>query len=185
MEPAPPSTDLNELTWQWQGGVHVANDGRCLYMRESVTSMVAAAIFCTAIVVSSGWLSIEIFRKYHTVGETLFGILLLIITAVFIYIPWLTIRHGRWMITYDRGVPGTPGTPGEIRRSNAKTLPTTFVRGLSTRSVGGNPPRRTVVAELVDGTCESLGPVGISTWPAHLAQQAATWMGLPFRHSVD
>jgi hypothetical protein len=46
-------------------------------------------------------------------------------------------------------------------------------------------PQRIVVAELHDGTFETVGPSGVSTWPDHWGQQAATWMGLPFRRSAE
>jgi hypothetical protein len=85
------------------------------------------------------------------------------------------------MIAYDHG---EPGTPGEIRL-NGKQLPVERVRCLSTRSAGGSTPRYMVVAVLHDGTYESLGAIGFLTWTAQFGQQAATWMGLPFRHSRD
>jgi hypothetical protein len=52
---------------------------------------------------------------------------------------------------------------------------------LLTIASGGRMPRRVVVAELHDGTRELLGPEGVLTWADHWAQQAATWMGLPFK----
>jgi hypothetical protein len=83
------------------------------------------------------------------------------------------------MIVYDRG---GPGVPGEIRL-NGKRLPLESVRCLSTRSAGGSTPRHMVVAELHDGKYEALGAIGFYTWTVQFGQQAATWMGLPFRPS--
>lgn len=147
--------------------------------------MIAAWIFSIAIVGASGWMAVNLFlfSPEKTLMEIAFGALMLLIAAVFVYIPWLTLRNGRWMVVYDRGNPDS-GIPGEIRYKD-KRLSADRVRSFSTRSCGGNPPRSSVVAELHDGTCEWLGPISNSTWPAHYAQQAATWMGLPFRHSAS
>ncbi len=179
-----PASDLSKLTWQSQCGTKVATDSRCLYMREGIGSIIAGAFFSVLIAGSAGWLAYTIFfiQPTTTAGEKAFGVLLLIIVAVFCYVPWPTLRHGRWMITYDRG---EPGTPGEIRFNNGRRISMERVRCISTRNVGGSPPRGSVVAELHDGTHEFLGPSGISTWPAHFGQQAATWMGVPYRHSAS
>ena len=105
---------------------------------------------------------------------------MLVVAGVFAFLPWLVLRRGRWMVVYDRG---EPGVPAEIRY-NGKRLPAERVRSFSTRATSGSSmPRSTVVAELHDGTYEALGPICASTWTAHYAQQAATWMGLPFRYS--
>lgn len=177
--PAPVS-NLRKLKWQSQWGYQTATDSQCYYIRESSGSMIAAWIFSIAIVGASGWMAVNLFL--FTPGKTWmeigFGLLMLLVAAVFIYIPWLTLRKGRWMVVHDRGA---PGIPGEIRYQG-KRLPADRVKSFSTRSCGGNPPRSSVVVELHDGSVQYVGPIDSSTWPAHYAQQAATWMGLPFRH---
>lgn len=177
----PNTSDVSRLVWKSHWGYQVANDSRCLYMRESGGSMVAALVFSVAIASSAGWLGLSVFFVQETIPEKAFRVFMLFVAAVFIYIPWLTLRKGRWMIVYDRG---EPGTTGEIRYSG-KRLPVEKVRSLSTRNVGGSPPRSIVVAEFHDGTHEVLGPCGISTWPAYYAQQGTAWMGLPFRPSAS
>jgi hypothetical protein len=111
-----------------------------------------------------------------------FACLVLLVGGLFTWVLWYSARRGRWMIVYDRG---GAGAPGEIRHGGGKRLPVARVRCLSTRHAGGSIalPHRTVVAELHDGTFEVLGPSGVSTWPDHWGQQAANWMGLPFRRS--
>ena len=183
--PTTPTSDLSQLTWKSEWEYQVATDNRCLYIRESSGSMLAASVFTIAIVGTAGYLSWSVLvpETPNTLGEKAFGVLMLFVAAFFAYIPWLTLKRGRWMVVFDRGEPAS-GIPGEIRYQG-KSLSAERVRGFSTRSCGGSPPRSTVVAELHDGTHVGLGPIGISTWPAHYAQQAATWMGLPFRYSAS
>lgn len=176
-----PTTNMRKLSWKSQVGAQVASDDRCLYMREGMGSIIGAAIFSMAIVGSAGYLGVSILVTPCSLVEKAFGVFMLLVAAVFVYIPWVTLRRGRWMVVYDRGV---PGTPGEIR-CQGKSLPVASVRSLSTRFCGGSMPRSTVVAELHDGTYVSLGPVCGATWPAHYAQQAAAWLGLPYRQSND
>ncbi len=180
-----PAPDLSHLTWKSEWEFQVATDSRCLYIRESSGSIFAASVFTAGIVGTAGYLSWSIFfpETPNTLGEKAFGGLMLFVAGFFAWIPWLTLKRGRWMVVFDRGEPAS-GIQGEIRYQG-KSLPAERVRGFSTRSCGGSPPRSTVVAELHDGTPVSVGPVSISTWPAHYAQQAATWMGLPFRYSSN
>lgn len=145
--------------------------------------MIAGAVFSVALALSAGWLGVWLLLTQTTVGARAFAGLMLVVAAVFVYVIWSSARRGRWMIVYDRG---QPGVLGEIR-DYERRLPAERVRSLSTRPFGGSiaMPKHTVVAELHDGTFEVLGPSGVSTWPAHWGQQAATWMGLPFRHSRE
>jgi hypothetical protein len=128
-------------------------------MREGMVSIVAGAIFAVAITGSAGFLGVSILfsQKQTTVAEKAFGVFMLFVAAFFVFLCWLSLRRGRWMVVYDRG---EPGTPGEIRY-NGKRLPVDRVRGFSTRNVGGKMPRSSVVAELHDGTLLSLlSPLG-------------------------
>lgn len=177
-----PASSQGRLKWKSQWGFHVAMDSRCLYIRESGGSIIAAFIFSVAISASAGWLGMSVFvsETPTTLGEKGFGVLMLLIAAAFAAILFFSLRRGRWMVVFDRGDPAS-GTPGEVRYQGGKRLPAERIRSFSTRSCGGSPPRSTVVAELHDGNHESLGPVEIQSWAAHYAQQAATWMGLPFR----
>ncbi len=179
--PTPSATYLKRLKWPGQGGFQVANDDRYLYMRESAFSIVSGVIFGVLISGTSGVCGVWALLTDKTVGGRAFGVFLLLVAAFFIWIMWFSARRGRWMIVYDRGQPGSPGTI----HYQKKRLSAERIRGFSTRYCGGSTPSYTVVAELHDGTHEVLGPVGISTWPAHWGQQAANWMGLPFRHSKE
>jgi hypothetical protein len=179
--PTTPDPDLGRLRWQSQWEFQIATDGTCFYMRESGGSMIAGAVFGTVFAVGGlgygGWLLLT----QTEWSARAFSCLMLLVGAVFTYVLGSCARRGRWMIAYDRG---GPGVPGEIRHGG-KRLPAERVRCLSTRPAGGSMPRRIVVAELHDGTFETLGPSGVSTWPDHWAQQAANWMGLPFRRSTN
>jgi len=176
-----PDPDLNRLSWQAQGEYQAATDGTCFYFRdrEGPVARFLGFLFGGAVTVSAGGYGGWLLLTDPTIGAKVFGCLLLLVGAVFAAVVWSSVGRGRWVIVYDRG---GPGAPGEIRY-DGKRLPVERVRCLSTRSIGGDMPRSTVVAELHDGTFEMLGPSGVSTWPAHYGQQAATWMGLPFRHS--
>lgn len=170
------------LKWKSQWGFQTATDSRCYYIRESGGSIIAAFIFSVAISASAGGLGVSAFvsETPTTLGEKGFGVLMFFIAAAFLAILYFSLRRGRWMVVFDRG-DAASGTPGEIRYQGRKRLAVERVRSFSTRSCGGRPPRSTVVAELQDGTHESLGPVEIPSWAAHYAQHAAAWMGLPFR----
>jgi len=178
-----PDSALDRLTWQAQGGYQVATDGTCFYFRdgEGPLARILGFVFGVAVALSAGGYGGWLLLSDPTIGAKAFGCLLLVIGAVFAYVVWSSAGRRRWMIAYDRG---GPDVPGEIRY-DGKRLPVERVRCLSTRSIGGDIPKSLVVAELHDGTYEMLGPMGASTWPAHYGQQAATWMGLPFRHSRD
>lgn len=177
-----PASGHKRLKWKSQWGFQVATDSRCYYIRESGGSIIAAFIFSVAISVAAGWLGVSVFvsEAPTTLGEKGFGVLMFFIAAAFLAILFFSLKRGRWMVVFDRG-DATSGTPGEVRYEGSKRLPVERIRSFSTRSCGGRPPRSTVVAELHDGTHASLGPVEIQSWAAHYAQQAATWMGLPFR----
>ncbi|MBC7894301.1 MAG: hypothetical protein H7066_02755 [Cytophagaceae bacterium] len=172
---------MRGLRWESQCGFQVVTHGTCYYIRESPGSLIAGIVFGVVLAIPSGGYGVWLLLTDGTIGGRVFAAMLLLVSAVFTFLLWSSARRGRWMLVYDRG---QPGVPGEIRHSG-KRLPVERVRSLSTRSTGGSPPRSTVVAELHDGTYESLGPIGLLTWPAYWGQQAATWMGLPFRHSTQ
>lgn len=177
---APNSTTesrAGSLKWKSQWGYQTAYDSTCYYIRESGGSIIAAFVFSVAIAGSSGFLGVKTLVTPGTWGEKAFGVLMVIVASVFGYILVHWMRRPRWMNVYDRG---RPGVPAEIRYQE-KRLPADRVRSLSTRAVGGKTPQRTVVAELKDGKTVALGPTMNSTWPDHYAQEAATWMGLPYR----
>lgn len=178
----PPASSHGRLKWKSQWGFQVATDSRCYYIRESGGSIIAAFIFSVAISVSAAWLGVSVFvsETPTTLGEKGFGVLMFFIAAAFLAILYFSLKRGRWMVVFDRG-DAASGTLGEVRYQGGKRLSVERVRSFSTRFCGGSPPRSTVVAELHDGTHASLGPVEIQSWAAHYAQQAATWMGLPFR----
>lgn len=171
-------TARTKLDWKSQSGFQVANDASCLYMRESTGSVIAGFVFSVVFAVPTGVYGVWLLITNPVGGSRVFAGLLLLVSAVFSFVLWSSLRRGRWMIVYDRG---GAGTPAEIRFNGGKRLAASRVRSLSTRSVGGSMPKSSVVAELHDGKYEWLGPVGVSTWPVHWGQQAATWMGLPFR----
>ncbi|MES2597540.1 MAG: hypothetical protein V4662_19485 [Verrucomicrobiota bacterium] len=180
--PTHPTPPPSRLTWKRDGEYQRASDHRCLCFRESTGSMIGASIFCVAIVGSAGWMAVQLLLTGESLAEKACSLLFFLIVAVFIYIPWLTIRGGRRVVIFDRG---EPGIPGEIRL-NEKSLPAASVKCLSTRSAGGggrSMPRNMVVAEMQDGTVQTVGLVSVSTWTAHYAQEAANWMGLTFRPS--
>jgi hypothetical protein len=180
--PITPVSALRRLPWQAQGGFQVVTDGTCLYMREGVGSMIAGVVFAVVLGLSAGGYGGWLLLTQTTVIAWAFAGLMFVVAAVFAFVLCYSARRGRSMIVYDRG---QPGAPGEIRY-DGKHLPAERVRSLSTRPFGSSPmPRHVVVAELHDGTFEVLGPSGVSTWPAHYGQQAATWMGLPFRHLTE
>ena len=176
-----PAADSGRLRWQSQGGYQVATDGSCFYIRESGGSMIAGGVFATVFAVGGLGYGGHLLMTDATAGGRVFGCLCLLVGAVFGCVLWSCVRNGRWMIVYDRG---GPGAPAEIR-FRRKRLPAERIRSISTRHSGGSAgmPQRIVVAELHDGTFEILGPSGVSTWADHWGQQAATWMGLPFRQS--
>ncbi len=180
--PTHPSPPSSRLTWKREGEYQRASDHRCLYFRESTGSMIGASIFCVAIVGSASWMAVHLLLTGESLMEKACSLLFFLIVAVFIYIPWLTIRGGRRVVVFDHG---EPGISGEIRL-NEKSLPAASVKCLSTRSAGGggsSMPRSMVVAEMQDGTVQTLGLLSVSTWPAYYGQEAANWMGLTFRHS--
>jgi hypothetical protein len=183
--PTTPDSALDQLPWQAQGECEVVTDGTCLYMRtrESRGSRISGMVFGVAVALSAGGYGGWLLSKDPEATAKAFGCLMLLVGALFAYVVWYSARRGPWTIVYDRG---GPSAPGEIRYDGGR-LPVERVRCLSTRASGGSlvMPRLVVVAELHDGTHMALGPSGVSTWPAHYGQQAATWMGLPFRHSRD
>ena len=172
--PAPTTAHLKSLQWQNQGGFLVASDETCLFMRETMGSRIAGFVFGTVFGLGGigygGWLLTQ-----EPGGDAkAFGGLVLLVGLVFSIIVAASLRSGRWMIAYDRAL-------GEIRYRK-KTLPSVRVRCITTRPCGGGSmPNRIVTAELEDGTYETIGPSGVSTWPMHWAKQAADWMSLPHR----
>lgn len=180
LEKTSSASGQGRLKWKSQWGYQVATDSRCLYIRESGGSILAAFIFSVAISAAAGCLGMSVFLSETptTAGEKAFAVLMLGVTAVFATILIFSLRRGRWMLVYDRG---GPGAPAEIRYRQNQRLAAERVRAFSTRACGGRTPQSTVVAELHDGTQVGLGPVSSAAWTAHYAQQAAIWMGLPFR----
>jgi hypothetical protein len=176
-------SDVGRLPWTTQCGFQVATDGTCYYVRESGGSMIAGGVFATVFAVGGLGYGGRLLLTETEWSARVFGVLCLAVGALFAAVLGSCVRRGRWMIVYDRG--GGVGGLGEIRY-RGKRLPAERVRSLSTRHAGGSAgmPQRTMVAELHDGTFEVLGPSGVSTWPDHWGQQAATWMGLPFRRST-
>lgn len=176
--PAAPDADLDRLPWKEEGGFHVAHDGPRYYMREGTGSIIAGIVFAVVLASFTGVYGVRLLLTETDLKAKAFGVLMLVVSAVFSSILVYSARRGRWLLVYDRG---EPGRPGEIIY-RGKRLPADRVRALSTRIAGGGSmPSRIVVAELHDGSFETLGPSGVSTWPDHWAQNAATWMGLPFR----
>lgn len=179
----PPSPDLARLAWQSEGGLQIATDGNCLYMREGPASMIAGMVFASLLAVGlaagGAW---ALLTETSFMARGVAGVLFLL-SGVFVYVLVSTSRRGRWIVVYDRG---HPGFAGEVRYQG-KRLSASRIRGFSTRPGGGSisMPRRTVVAELHDGTCEALGPNEVSTWPDHWGQKVATWMNLPFRFTRE
>ena len=177
-----PASGSGRLRWQSQWGYQIATDATCYYIRESGGSMIAGGVFATVFAVGGLGYGGHLLMTDPTAGARVFACLCLLVGAVFACVLGSCVWNGRWMIVYDRG---GPGAPGEIRL-RGKRLPAERIRSISTRHSGGSAgnPQRIVVAELHDGTFEILGPSGVSTWPDHWGQQAATWMGLPFRQST-
>lgn len=175
----PPSPVPSRLTWKRDGEYQRASNERCLCFRESTGSMIGAAIFCVAIVGTAGWMGVQLLLTGASLTEKACSMLFFLIVAVFLYIPWLTLRSGRRVVIFDRG---EPGIPGEVRL-NEKTLAAGSVKCFSTRFAGGKMPRHMVVAEMQDGTVHTVGLISGSAWAAYYAQEAANWMGLAYRHS--
>ena len=144
--------------------------------------MIAGAVFAAVLGSFTGVYGLRLLFTEREGSARLFGVLMLVVAAMFAFVLVYSVRRGRWMLVYDRG---ESGRSGEIIK-HGKRLPAERVRALSTRTAGGGAmPRRIVVAELHDGSFEALGPSGVSTWPDHWGQNAATWMGLPFRRGTD
>ena len=179
--PVASHSDLRRLSWKGEGGYQVARDGSRYYLRESSGSMIAGIIFGVVIGGYAGVYGVRLLVAENDPSSKVFGVLMLLVATLFGAILLYSARRGRWMLVYDRG---EPGRPGEILYQR-KRLPAERVRGFSTRGAGGSMPRRTVVAELHDGSVEVLGPSGVSTWADHWGQHAATWMGLPFRQGQN
>jgi hypothetical protein len=174
-----PTPNLSKLTWKSDCGFQVATGGTCLYMRESAGSIVAGVIFGVGIAGTSAACGVWALVTQKELSGRGFGVFLLLIAAFFFWLMWTTARRGRWMVVYDRGDAGRPGEIlYQVKRIAAEKLKST-----STRWTGGNPPRRTVAAELHDGTVVMLGPVGLATWPGYWGQMAANWLGVAFRQS--
>lgn len=178
----PPATTahLKRLRWQNQCGYEVATDETCLYMRETMGSMIAGFIFGTVLCLGLGGSGVMMIMQPGGADGKAFGGFVLLLGLLFGFLVVSILRRGRWMITYDRSP--DQGTMGQIRWGK-KSLAADQIRCITTNSCGGNPPKRMVVAELQDGTYESLGPSGASTWPGYWAKQCADWMGLPYRES--
>lgn len=172
--PPPTSDHLKKLQWQNLGGFLIANDGRCLYMRESAGSMVSGFIFGTVLSAAGIGCGIWALTQEDGADAKGFGTFVLIIGLLFALLVVSTLRRGRVLIVYDR-------ESREIRYQG-KTLSADRVRTITTREFSTRSgPNYMVAAELHDGTYEIIGPTGISTWPMHWAKQAADWMGLPYR----
>lgn len=174
-----PKPNLSHLTWKSDCGYQIATDGSRFYMRESALSIVSGVIFGVGIAGTSAVCGVWALVTQKELSGRGFGVFLLLIAAFFFWLMWTTARRGRWMVVYDRG---EAGRPGEILYQG-KRIAAEKLKSISTRWTGGNPPRRTVAAELNDGAVVMLGPVGISTWPDYWGQMAANWMGVPFRQS--
>lgn len=144
--------------------------------------MVAGLFFGTVMSVGLGICGVFMMMEKGNDGKFA-GAFVLLLGLFFGFLMVISLKPGRWLITYDRGT-GEPGSVGEIRFRKLR-ISADRVRCITTQSSGGNPPKRTVSAEMHDGTYQSLGPVGSSTWPAHWAKQAADWMGLPYRDSLS
>jgi hypothetical protein len=173
MGDTPSPADLDQLSWKSDGEVQTANDGRCFYMRETLGSRIAGVVFAVAMMAAAGMFVVSALQT----DAHGFAVFMAGVGALFAWILVASLRGGRWLIVYDRG---GDGAPAEIRHKG-KCLPAERVRLLTTIDAGGRMPRRMVVAELHDGTRELLGPTGVLTWADHWAQQAATWMGLPYQ----
>lgn len=180
---ATPASELSRLPWQAQGEYQVATDSTCLYIREGSGSVIAGFVFSAVSALTASWWGGWLLLTQTPVMTKAFGGFMLLVAAAFAYVIYSSVRRGRLMIVFDRG---HPGVPGEIRY-RGQCLSLERVRSLSTRQAGGrsSAAKSLVVAELHDGTHEVVGPCSVSTWPAHYAQQAATWIGIPFRHSTS
>lgn len=184
VNPAPnmSTADLRRLKWQNQCGTLIATDGTCLYMRETMGSIISGFIFGTVFGVGGTGYGVWLLTQKGA-DSKIFGCLVLFVGLVFSLLVITTVRRGRWMIVYDRGT-GHPGSTGEIRDKRI-CIAANRVHYMTTRASGGSPPSRMVIAALHDGTFAALGPSGASTWPAHWAKQAADWMGVPFHDSSN
>jgi len=171
----PPTNDhLRKLQWQNQGGYLIANDGQCLYMRETMGSIIAGFIFGSVISLGGIGCGIWVLTQEKGGDAVGFGIFILIIGLLFLLLMITTIRRGRVLIIYDN-------ESREIRWKNA-SLAADRIYCMTTRSSSSESgPSYMVAAQLHDGKYVVMGPTGHSTWPMHWSKQGADWLGLPYR----
>jgi hypothetical protein len=168
-----------ELRWQSEGQFQIATDGTRLHMQKG-----AGVIVFDFLMVLAGGLMCGVGGVYLVCTETavssrLFAGLLLLISTFFFWLFAQNTKRGRWNVVYERG---GPGVPAEIRYWGRR-LAADRVRCFTTRYSGGRVPTFAVIAELHDGTHQLAGPDAVGAWADHFGQQAANWLGLPFRSS--
>lgn len=143
-------------------------------MRETMGSIIAGFIFGSVLSIGGIGCGIWVLTQEKAADAKGFGIFVLLIGLLFLFLMIITLRRGRVLIIYDR-------ESREIRWQR-KTLSSDRVRTMTTREFSGKSGvSYMVAAELNDGTYEIMGPSGHSTWPMHWAKQAADWMSLPYR----
>jgi len=86
--------DLSLLEWKKEGGYQVANDESCLYMRESIGSIVSGFIF--SCIFGIGGLAYGGYLVTQPTADSKgFGAMVLLIGAVFTAILVSCLRRGR------------------------------------------------------------------------------------------
>lgn len=171
---APTNDHLKKLQWENQGGNLIANDGRCLYMRETAGSLISGFIF--GLLISGGGIGCGIWVLTKEKGGDAigFGIFALIIGLLFLILMIATIRRGRVLIIYDSEARNIRWNRGSLSADQIACMTTQSFSSKSGLSY-------MVAAQLHDGKYVAMGPTGHSTWPMHWSKQGADWLGLPYR----
>lgn len=161
----------------------MATGGSCLYVREGLASMIGGTVCALVFGAGGAAYGVWLLLTEREAGALAFAGLMFLTSGLFSWLTFSWARRGPWMVVYDRG---QPGVPGEIR-GHGYRMGVARVRSLSTRQLGSSDSShgRIVVAELHDGKVVQLGPSGIWTFAAEFGQEAATWMGLPFRQTWE
>lgn len=184
------TADVVELQWEVQGPFEVADDGRRLYVRDTIGSEVLGTIVGVVVMVGAGIGGWRLVQQDGLGARAVGGVFLLV--AAFLAAVALRQLLGAVglskartrvpLVTFDRGDAG--GSPAEIHCSGRR-LAVHDIRCLSTRraTVGSrhDAVRHIVVAEMNDGTEMIVGLDGPPSWTAHYAVLGARWLGLPYR----
>lgn len=171
----PPSNDhLKKLQWENQGGYLIGNDGRCLYMREAMGSIISGFIFGSVIIAGGIGCGIWALTKEKGGDAIGFGIFTLVIGLLFLLLMIVTIRRGRVLIIYDRETREIRWKKWWLKAENISYMTTQSFSSKSGVSY-------MVAAQMNDGKSVVIGPTGHSSWPMHWSKQGADWLGLPYR----